>query len=116
MSDVIPQQPKSKLPLIIAIILILAVVIGFHLLFPLLGATLAVSGLMWGVLVASVTILSIIILLFFILSGAAIVFLGAFGFVCSVVAIVLFPIFIPLLVPLFILMCLIGLFRRKAIK
>lgn len=103
---------RSRWPLIIALLLILGLVMGFHLLIPLFGVTLAVTGAMWGVLVASVTIFCVLILLFFLFSGGAIVALGVFGFIWVIIALILFPILFPLLIPLFIIMCLVGLFRR----
>lgn len=106
------QVRRSRWPLIIALLLILAVVIGFHLLMPLFGVTLAITGAMWGILVASVTIFCVLILLFFLFSGGAIIALGCFGFIWVIIALILFPILFPLLVPLFIIMCLVGLLRK----
>jgi len=104
----------SKKVLIVAIILILISVIGFHLLLPLLGIAIIMSGAAWGIIVATITLFAIATLLFFILPGILIILLSLFALGWVVLAIILFPFLFPLVVPVFIiLLCIAYISKRK---
>lgn len=109
------QRPRrSGFAIFIAILLILLLVIGWHLLIPVLGLTLAFTGALWGVIVASIAALIICIILIFVITGFGVFIIGGLAVIWTVVAIILFPVIFPLLVPILILLLLIGfLFRTK---
>ena len=68
------QKPKSTVrAILLAIFLILIVVIAWHLFFPVMGAAVAVTGVVWGVLISTILVLSLSILLFFIFSDITII-------------------------------------------
>lgn len=99
--------------LILAIILVLAIVLGWHLLFPLIGGVLAITGIVWFFLVGSIAAFCIALLLILIVTGTGIFVVGALALVWTIVAIVLFPILFPILLPLFIILLVISYLRRK---
>lgn len=99
--------------LILTIIILLALVIGWHLIFPILGGVIAITATAWLVIVASIVAFCIAILLLFILTGAGIFILAIFALIWIIVAVVLFPILFPILVPLFILFLFISYLRRR---
>ncbi|WP_235379023.1 hypothetical protein [Candidatus Coxiella mudrowiae] len=64
------EQPNRRtFPWVLAIIIILLLVLGWHLVLPLLGLTLVVTAAAWGVVVATITVLSITIILFCFFGG-----------------------------------------------
>src|SRR5258708_2909341 len=95
-----PQSTHKVL--IFAIALILICVIGFHLLLPVLGIAIVMSGAAWGVIVATITLFAIAALLFFIIPGILIILLSLFAFGWVILSIVLFPFLFPLVLPVFI--------------
>lgn len=77
------EQPNRRtFPWVLAIIIILLLVLGWHLVLPFLGLTLVVTAAAWGVVVATITVLSITIMLFFVFwRGVSILVLGIIGFI-----------------------------------
>ncbi len=112
MTDLAPQNKKSRSAMLVAIVVILILALLFHPVATVLGITLAVTGLMWGVLVASVVLFCVIILLSLLFSGAGVLLLGLIGLVWVVAALIFFPVLFPILLPLLIIMLVIGLIRR----
>lgn len=99
--------------LFIAIIILLGLVVGWHLIFPILGGVIAITTLAWLVIVGSICAFCIGILFLFVLTGTGIIVLSVIALVWLVVAIVFFPILFPLLLPLFIIFLFISYIRRK---
>jgi hypothetical protein len=112
MNDALKPR-RSVAPWIIAIIIILALVIGWHFIFPLLGLTIALTGAVWGVIVGTITVLCIAIILFFIFTGVGIFILGLLAFIWGLVAIILFPIIFPIVIPLLIILLFISFLMRR---
>ena len=108
------SQPRSRIfSLVMAIVIILAVVIGWHFLLPVLGLTLAITAGAWAVIVTTVAVFCIAVILFFIFGGAGMVVVGFVAVLWALLAIILFPVFFPIIVPLMIILFVIGLLRRK---
>ena len=107
---------STKNAAIILLIAMLILVIGFHLILPLLGITIAVTAGMWGVAISAVVVLCIASLLFFVFTGAAILVTALIAGIIAIASIILFPLLFPLLIPLLLLMGLIALLRRKKEK
>lgn len=110
------QQKSRRRPVVgilLAILIILLLVVGWHLIFPALGLTLAVGAGIGAVIIGTITALCIIIVLFFILTGVWIVILGLAGLIGGIVVIAIFPVLFPILVPLIIIMLLIALLVRR---
>lgn len=99
--------------LIVAIALILLCVIGFHLLLPLLGIAFVLTGAMWGVIVATITLFAIAALLFFILPGILILLLSLFALGWVIFSIIFFPLLFPLVMPVFIILLFIAYTARR---
>lgn len=99
---------KTSKALIVAIALILLCVVGFHLLLPLLGIAIVMSGAAWGIIVATITLFAIAGMLFFIIPGILIALLSLFAFGWVILAIVLFPFVFPLVMPIFIILLFIA--------
>ncbi len=99
--------------LLTAVILILVLVIGWHLLFPMLGIAVVVTATAWALIVATVTLFSLSILLFFIIPGMLVFVLCVIGFVWLLISLVLFPFLFPFLIPLFVIMLFVAFVRRR---
>lgn len=108
-----PKKRSLFKPFLLALILIVVLVIAWHLIFPLLGLSLVVTGSAWWTIVSTIFLLCVAILLFFVFTGLAVALICLFGFVWIILAIGFFPILFPVLVPLFIIMCFIAYVRRK---
>ncbi len=99
--------------LLATILIIILLVLGWHIIFPLMGGVIAVSAMAWLFIVASVVIFAIVTLLVFALGGFWIFGIGLIFAIWTIVAIVLFPILFPILLPLFIIFAFVSIFRRK---
>jgi hypothetical protein len=102
--------------LVLALILMFAAVIGWHLVVALLGGAFVIGTAAWGVVVGTVFALCVAIMLLFILTGIGLLLLGIFAAIWTVVAIVLFPVLFPILAPLFIIILFIIYMRRNQTK
>jgi len=107
--DIDVKRKNSNWPLILSIVAILLLVIGWHIISPFLGLTLEITGIAWGVLVATTTLLCVSIILFFILGTLSIISVGIAASIWTVIAIVIFPIMFPIFVPLWIILLLVGI-------
>ena len=105
---------KSSIALFIsAVILILALVIGWHLLLPFLDLSIVLGAGALGFIVASIVLLSIAIILFLMSAGIIAWILALLVSLWAVFTIVLIPIAFPLLIPLLIILFFIGFFTRR---
>lgn len=114
-SNIPTSKKKSNFSrtLLIAILLIVIAVLGFHLLAPLLGIVLAVSLMGWTAIVVTVVFFSIATLLFFVLPGVFIFIISVLALVWVVLAIIFFPILFPIVIPFFIILLCIAYFQKK---
>jgi hypothetical protein len=99
--------------LVISILILLALVIGWHLLFPLMGGVIAITATVWFVIVGSIVAFCIGILLLFVFTGVGIFLLGLLALIGTIAAIVLFPILFPILLPLFVVFLFVSYVRRR---
>ena len=99
--------------LIMSILILLVLVVGWHLLFPLMGGVIAITATAWLVIVGSIAAFCIGILLLFIFTGVGIFIMGLLALIGTVVAIVLFPILFPILLPLFVVFLFVSYIRRR---
>ena len=106
-------QNHTKKLLVLAIILILICVIGSQILLPLLGIAIIMTGVAWGIVVATITLFAVGALLFFILPGILTILLSIFALGWAILAIVLFPFLFPLIMPVFIILVFIAYFSRR---
>lgn len=98
---------------LLIILLLLAVIVGWHIIFPILGGVIAISAIVWFLIVGSILAFCFAIMLLFVLTGTGVFVLAFLALVWTVLAIVLFPILFPILLPLFVLILIISYFRRK---
>lgn len=102
---------KFLLGMLFAIVL---VVIGWHIIFPLIGGAIIVTSAVWFAIVGSIVAFCIVVLLAFIFTtGLGIFILGLIFFIWTVLAIILFPVVFPIVLPLLIIYFIIAFFRRK---
>ena len=99
--------------LIFLVFFILALVIGWHIIFALLGGAIVVTTGVWTMAVIGIVVFCIAILITFFLTGLAGILLGVFFAIWTVVAVIAFPILFPILLPLFIIYAFISMMRRK---
>lgn len=102
-----------KTTILITLLAMLILVVAGHIILPLFGITIAITAGVWSVAIATVVLLCVATLLFFVFTGIGIFVLGIFAFVWTIGAIVLFPLLFPILVPVLLLMLMIGLIARK---
>ena len=107
------RPKRSRFPFVLAIVLIIVFIVGWHLLVPLLGITLAIGAGAWGFVVAAIGIISIAIVLFFIFSGIFVFLIGLIAAAWTILVIVLFPVLFPILAPLLVIVFLVGFFSRR---
>lgn len=97
-----------------ALIVMLGLVIGWHILFPLLiGGAIIVTAGAWGFIIATILLFCFCTLLVFIVTGIGALILGLLFLIWAAIAIVLFPILFPIIIPLFIIFLFVSYFRRK---
>ena len=99
--------------ILITLLVMLILVVAGHIILPMLGITIAITAGIWSVAIATVVLLCVSSLLFFIFTGIGIFILGIFAFAWTIAAIVLFPLLFPILIPVLLLMLMIGLIARK---
>ncbi len=97
----------------IIILLLLAVIVGWHLIFPILGGIIAITAAAWFLIVGSILAFCFAVMLLLILSGTGIFVLAFIALIWTILAILLFPILFPILLPLFVLILVVSYFRRK---
>lgn len=112
----IKNDTSTRKALIIAVIAILVLVVGFHLIFPLLGIAIAVTAGAWGVIIATIVVFSVGLMLFFIFPGIIILLFCLFAFVWVLLSVILFPFVFPLFVPLLVILLFIAYVRRKKLQ
>jgi hypothetical protein len=98
---------------IATLLVILAIVVGFHILLPLLGITIAISAAMWGFAISAIVVISVAILLFFLMTGLALFFIALLAAIFVLVGIIVFPLLIPVLAPLLLLMVAVAVMIKK---
>ncbi len=99
--------------ILFTLLLMLILVFAWHLLLPILGISMAITASVWGVAIATIVLICIATLLFFIFTGIGIFILGVFVFVWTMLAIFLFPLLFPLLIPILLLMLVVGIVSRN---
>ena len=97
------------------VFLILVLVIGWHIIFSILGGVFLIGATAWGIAIVSVMVFAIGILMLFLFTGVAGIVIGVLFAIWTIIAIILFPILFPLLLPLFIIYAFIS-FTRKCKK
>lgn len=109
-----PAHSKSstKKVILITLLVMLALVLIWQVLLPVLGISMAISAGLIGILVATVVLICVSALLFLVFSGIGIFIFSGFVFFWTIVAIVLFPLLFPILIPLLLLMFVIGYLAR----
>ncbi len=95
------------------IIAMLIIIVGWHLIFPLLGGALVITGAAWFAILATIIAFSMVMLFAFIFTGIGIFILGILFSIGVVIAIVLFPVLFPIVLPLFIVYWVVSYLRRR---
>lgn len=101
---------------LIVFVIILALMLGWHLAFPIIGGIIALSGVAWGLLVATIAVFCLGVMGLFLFSGIGLIFLVIIGLIWTVLAIAFFPILFPIVAPLFIILLFASYHRRKQLK
>lgn len=112
-AQTVKKKNTLKNIILITLIVMCALILAWHLLLPMLGITIAISAGIWGVAIASIVLLCVATLLFFILTGLGALILGGIVFIWTVIAIILFPLLFPILLPILLLMLIVGLAVKK---
>lgn len=98
-----------------ALIILLILVVGWHLLLPMLGITVAAfSATYFNAAMATIIIICIATLLFFVFTGIGIVLLGIAAVIWSLIAIILFPLLFPIVLPALLLMIVVGMILKRS--
>ena len=107
------NRSNVRRALVIALLAIVVLIIGWHIIFPLLGIAVVMTGSVWGIVVASIALLCMGVLLLFVLPGMLILLVAAIAFIWVVIAIILAPFAFPLLVPLLVILWFVAYLRRR---
>ena len=107
------NKKSIKGALIIAVAVMLVLVIGWHLIFPLLGIAVAVTASAWAIIVLSIVLFALSGLLFLIFPVIVIFIICLLAFAWLLISLMLFPFLFPVLAPLFIVLLFVAYLRRK---
>lgn len=108
------RHDTTKKVVLITLLAMLLLVLGFHILLPLLGITIAISANLWGIAISAIIIMCVMTLLLFALTGIAVFIIGLLATFFVILAIALFPLLFPILVPLLLMVLAIAhIIRRK---
>ncbi len=100
----------------ISLLVLFALVLAWHLVFPIAGGVIALTSGIWSFIVASIVMICATIFMLFLFTGLGILLLGLFVFFWIVIGIALFPILFPILVPLLILFAFILFIRKRYLE
>ena len=100
--------------LLITLLIIFAVIIGWHVFFPILGGLIAISAIIWLILLGGIGAFCIAVSLLFILGSGGAIVLGIIFGIWTIIAIALFPVIFPILLPLFIIFLFINYARKRS--
>lgn len=109
----VKKNDKLKIAILFSLLVMIGLIVAWHLALPLLGISIAITGAIWGIAVATVVLLCIATLLFFIFTGVGIFILGFFVCAWTLAAIIVFPLLFPILLPILLVMVLIGVISRN---
>lgn len=109
----VKKNNQLNIAILSTLLIMLVLVIAWHLMLPILGVSIAITSAIWGVAIATIVLLCIATLLFFIFTGLGVFILGFFVFAWTLAAIILFPLLFPLLLPVLLVMILIGVISRN---
>ena len=113
--DTIKKNKKftSKKIILFTLLLMLILVAAWHVLLPLLDISIAITASVWGIAIATIVLICIATLLFFVFTGIGVLILGGFVFVWTILAIILFPLLFPALIPILLLMLVVAIISKK---
>ena len=106
------KKSTLKKALLIAFIVMLVLLVGWYLFLPVLGVATVMTAAALGTVVATVILVAVAVLLFYILSGIGIVILAVLASIWIIFSITLFPFVFPLLIPLLIILIFVAFIRR----
>ena len=111
----VKKNKKSALKMVVLITLfvMLALLVIWHLLFPLLGISAVITTGILGMAMATILIICIATLLFFVFTGIGIFILGIGVFIWTALAILMFPLLFPIVIPVLLLMFVTGIIARR---
>lgn len=99
--------------ILLTLLLIAALILGWHVFFPLLGGAIVIGGIVWFFLIGSIVAFCLAILLIFVITGAGLIILGSLALIWTLLAVLFFPVLFPILLPLFIILLILAYWRRK---
>ncbi|OGT40734.1 MAG: hypothetical protein A3E81_04445 [Gammaproteobacteria bacterium RIFCSPHIGHO2_12_FULL_36_30] len=98
---------------LITLLIMLILVLAGHIILPLLGITLAITTGIWSFAIATVVLLCIATLLFFIFTGIGIFLFGIFAVAWAIGVMIVFPLLFPIIIPVLLVMLIIGFIARR---
>ena len=110
------KKSASKTIILTVLAVLVISLVVWHLLLPLLGISIIVTGSVWAVAVGTVALICVVSLLFFVFTGIGILLLSIGVLIWTILAIVLFPLLFPILLPALLLMLMVGYLLRKRKK
>lgn len=108
-----PKRKNSMSLLIWAVIIIVVLVVGWHLILPFLGLTIAIGAGAIGFIIAASVLLCIGIMLFLVSAGVFVWIIALLIGVWTVFTISYIPVAFPILIPLLVILLFIGILRRR---
>lgn len=101
---------------LLAILALIILMVGWHIIFPLLGGVLMITAGVWLMLMIAMGIFAISFILLFVMAPIGILFLGLPLLVLALVFIILVPVLFPIIIPLVIIFWVISYFRHRELK
>lgn len=107
------KKNSVKMIILIALLAMIALIVAWHVIFPLLGMSLAISADVLAIAIGTVIMICVTSLLFFIFTGIGIIIFGVIVFIWALLAAILFPLIFPIIIPMLLVMLVIWLLIRK---
>jgi len=89
---------------------------GWHIFLALMGGAIIITGGAWAILAASISAISIGIILIFLFAGLWIFIVSILLGIWILAALILFPLFLPILLPLFLIFIFMACMKQKQKK
>lgn len=110
---VINRPTPGILAFLIAVILMLLLIVIWQVFLPLAGLTFVMTATLWTWLSITLSSFILAIILLFVITGIGVLFVGAGAFIWGIIALLLFPLLAPLILPGLIILCFCAVITRK---
>lgn len=103
------KKNDTKFIILIALLAMVALIIAWHIVFPLLGMSIGITADVLAIAIGAIIMICVTSLLFFVFTGIGIIIFGVVVFIFALLASLLFPLLFPIIMPMLLVMLVIWL-------